>query len=77
MPDFSALVFCHSKQHDAKNVDFKINALSDTAQHTMGVLVFSPRKKISVYVLINLTAERTWTVAIYTTVTGLRSIGIV
>lgn len=26
---------------------------SDTAQHTIGVLVFSPRKKMSVYVLIN------------------------
>lgn len=50
---------------------------SDTAQHTTGVLVFAPGKKRSVYVLINLTAENTWTVAIYSRVTGLKSIGIV
>lgn len=54
---------------------------SDTAQHTSGVLCPNGRKnkQTAVYVLINLTAKKTWTVAICSTVTvtGLKSIGIV
>lgn len=44
---FSALVFCHSKQCDAKKKKWNLRSMhtSDTAQHTIGVLVFALRAK--------------------------------
>lgn len=50
---------------------------SDAAKHTIQALMYTREQNIkSVYVLINLTAKKTWRVAIYSNITALKSIGI-